>query len=1079
MLKDHPPSPDGGVVSYMARNPVAANLFMLTFLVGGVLMALNIKQEIFPSYELDIINFSMSYPGASPKEVEEGILLAVEEEIRGLQAVKRIEATASEGRAEVSIEILDGFDPNRALQDVKNAIDRISSFPEERERPTIGLVMRASRVLTLSLYGDLDEASLFDYSQRVRDDLLALPEISQVDVWGGRKPEISIEIPQATLRSLGLTLREVANTIRENALDVPAGGIRTEGGEVLLRTSERRVYASEYADIPLISKDDGTKVLLGEVANIIDGFEDADRLNFFNGQPGVLLTVYQTGDEKPLEIADAVYRYIADLGDSLPEMVHADILWDSAVEYRERLNLLAKNGAFGLALVLLTLGLFLAPRLAFWVAMAIPVSIVGSLLFLPAFDASINMMSLFGFIVVLGMVVDNAIIVGENVFYKMQRGLPPTVAAIEGTREMMVPVFFAVGTNIVSFVPLLFVPGQTGRFFKAIPVVVIIVFILSYVECLFVLPAQLCRARLAAKAQSKRSLLAFLGFLQSKSAGAFESFTERVFVPVLRVSLTHRYLTFVLFLAGLALVGAYYESGRINFTFNPSIQSTRVDSEIRVPFGAPFSETKRVADRIEAAGLRAAERLGGQKYLVGRMNIIGRHGSNAADVNFILVPEGERDFTPADFTRVWREEVGDLPGLESLYFEYEVGPSGSAALTIELAHSDRKTLENAASELAGILATYTGVTDINDGFAKGKPQIDFNITSEGRSLGVTANDLGRQVRSAYYGAEALRQQRGRDEVKVMVRLSEAERRSLHDLEEMVIRIPDGGEMPLAQAADVSFGAAYTEIIRVNAKRVLNISANIVPELVNVNKVRADLEAGPLPQLVANHPGLTYSFEGRQREEREALRELRNGLGLALLVIFGMVAALFRSYTQGIVVMMCIPFAVAGAIVAHVIMGYDLSVVSLMGMIALTGVAINGALVLTVTMNESVASGTPFFQAVLEAGHRRFRPIILTSLTTFFGLMPMIVETSIQARFLVPMAIAIGVGVLFSCLVVLTQTLATHMILYDLHCLRARLLGEGRSQRLKEAARSHSPADPAGPGWRRPTTRGDSANEGPS
>jgi multidrug efflux pump subunit AcrB len=565
---------------------------------------------------------------------------------------------------------------------------------------------------------------------------------------------------------------------------------------------------------------------------------------------------------------------------------------------------------------------------------------------------------------------------------------------------------------------------------------VIVVFSVSFIECMFVLPAHLSHARLMAKSQSKRSLLAFLGRLQLRSSAAFELFTDRVFAPFLDLCLRRRYLTSSVFLGALALVGAYYQSGRINFTFNPSIQSTRVDAEVLVPFGAPFSETKRVADRIEAAGLRAAQRFGGAHVLEGRMNIIGRHGSNAADVNLTLVSEEKRDFSPADFTRVWREEVGDLPGLESLYFEYEVGPSGSAALTIELAHPDRETLESAATQLAEVLETYTGVTDVNDGYAKGKPQIDFTIAPEGRSLGITANELGRQVRSSYYGAEALRQQRGRDEVKVMVRLPEKERRSLFDLEELIIRTPEGGEMPLAQAADIGYGAAYTEINRVNAKRVLNISANVVPELVNVNKVRSDLETGPLPQLVANHPGLTYSFEGRQREEREALAELRKGLYLALLVIFGLIAALFRSYLQGLVVMICVPFAVAGALVGHVIMGYDLSIVSVMGMIALTGVAVNGAIVLTVTLNTSVSAGVPFPKAVLDAGQRRFRPILLTSLTTFFGLAPMILETSTQARFLVPMAISLGFGVLFSSVVVLFQTLATHMILHDVQRLLA-------------------------------------------
>lgn len=1043
-----------GLIAYMARNHVAANILMFTFLIGGVITAFFIKQETYPAYELDIIEFSMSYPGAAPEEVEEGILLAVEEEVRGLEAVKRIEARADEGRGSVQIELKEGFDPDRALQDVKVAIDRVSSFPEDAERPTVSLQQRNRSVIALAIYGDLDEASLYQFGERVRNDLLSYPEISQVEIMGGRRPEISIEIPEATLRSLGLSLGDAARIIRENAVDVPAGGVRARSGEILLRTSERKDFASEFGDIPLVSGPDGTKVFLRDVATIREGFEDADRSNHYNGRPGLLIGVTRVGEERPLEIAARVREYLDKLIPTLPENSGAFIMWNSADEYRDRIYLLAKNGFMGLLLVLLILGLFLAPRLAFWVAMGIPVSIVGSLLLLPALDSSINMISLFAFIVTLGMVVDDAVIVGENVYYRMERGEEPLNAAIEGTREMVVPVFYAVATNIIAFVPLLFVPGTTGKFFAALPVVVIAVFSISLIECLFVLPAHLSRARWAAKRQDKRSFLAMLGRIEAKTSHAFDVFTQKGFVPLLNLSLRFRYLTAAVFLASLLLVWGYWESGRINFTFDPSIESTRVDAEVYVPYGAPYEEIKRVADHVEQAGLRAAERLGGaSSILEGRMNTIGRRAANAADVNMVIVPEDQRDFSAAEFVQVWREEVGEVAGLDSLYFEYDVGPSGSAALTIELSHPEREILESAATELAEVLGTYTGVTDINDGFAEGKPQIDFTITPEGRSLGVTAEHLGRQVRSSYYGAEALRQQRGRDEIKVMVRLPEEERRSLHRLEELIIQTPQGGEIPLAQAAEVSYGAAHTEIRRVDGKRVLTLTANIVPELVNANKVRQDLEMGPLPQLASNYPGLSYSFEGRQREQREALARLRLGLAVSMILTFALVAALFGSYLQGAIVMSCIPFAVSSAVVGHVLMGYDLSIVSVFGMIALTGVAVNGAIVLTVTLRDSHRQGTPLPEAILEAGARRFRPIVLTSLTTFFGLAPMILETSTQAKFLVPMAISLGFGVLFSCVVVLFLTLAFHLIVHDFSLLPERLRTGGEVRSRAQEARS--------------------------
>ncbi|RJP35311.1 MAG: efflux RND transporter permease subunit [Phycisphaerales bacterium] len=593
----------------------------------------------------------------------------------------------------------------------------------------------------------------------------------------------------------------------------------------------------------------------------------------------------------------------------------------------------------------------------------------------------------------------------------------------------------AVLTNVVAFVPLLYVPGQTGRFFAAIPLVVITVFLISLFESLFILPAHLAHSR--AVDPRRHGLLPAIARLQTRFAKGFERFTHNVYAPLLALTLRYRGMTVAVFLGGLIVVGAWYESGRLNFTFDPRIEGDRVDAEVRVPFGAPFSETVRVASIIEQAGLRAAERFGPRdKVLAGWMNGAGRLGSNAADVNFVLVPQEQRDFTPADYVQVWREEIGPLPGLESLYFEWEVGPSGSRGLTVQLSHPDRTTLEMAARDLASTLHTYAGVTDIDDGFAAGKPQLDLTITDQARSLGLTHEAVGRQIRHAYYGAEALRMQRARNEVKVLVRLPEAERRSLADLENMIVYTPSGGQMPLVEAVDLTRTRAHTEIRRVNAQRVLTVTANIDPELTNVNKVRADLEANVFPQLNATYPGLTFTYGGRQQEEIDAMKALVQGLGISLAVIFAMLAAVYRSYGEALITMLVVPFAVAAALLGHVVMGYDLSVVSVLGIIATCGVVVNGGLVLTVTMNELVARGVPFETAALEASKRRFRPILLTSLTTFVGLAPMIFETSPQARYLVPMAIALGFGILFSAAVVLLMMPACHLIIRGLSPSRA-------------------------------------------
>ncbi len=1037
-----------GLVGWMAENHVAANMLMLVLLGGGLAAAFTIRQEVFPSYELDIVNFRMAYPGASPEEVEQGIILVVEEQVRGLEVVKRMEATASEGSASVAIELIDGVDPNRAMQDIKTAIDRISSFPEEAENYTLGLALRRSNVIQLTIAGDVDERTLYRFVQSAREDLLMLPEITQVEIQGARRPEISIEIPQHTLRSMSLTLDDVAGMIRRSAIDVPAGGIRTDAGEILLRTTERRDYASQFRDIPIVSLNDGTKVRLGDIASISDGFEIAESERFFNGKRAMELGVYQIGDERPLDIARAVRDYVAELEQRLPDTMTVVTTRDRSIDYRDRMSLLLENGGMGLALVLIVLGLFLSPRLAFWVALGIPVSIIGSLLLLPTLDASINMISLFAFLVTLGIVVDDAVIVGENVWHKLEQGMPRLEAAVEGAREMTLPVLFAVITNIVAFIPLLTVPGTTGRFFGVLPAVIIAVFTISLVECLFVLPAHLGHGKPIEVNTIPRGFIGMLRRVQERFSAGFEWFTERLYGPLLRQCLSHRYLTAALFLAGLAVVGAWYDSGRLEFNFMHQITGDRVDCEVLLPYGSPFEESQRIAKHIEDAGMRAVARAGGPEILDGVSRYLGRVGQNSADINISLVPQSERDITPDEFARIWREEIGDLPGLESMLFEFLVGP-GSQRLTVELTHGEIEIIEAAAATLAAHLATYTGVTEIDDGFAAGKPQLDFTLRPEAQSLGLTPDAVGRQIRHAYFGAEALRQQRGRDEIRVMVRLPQSDAQSMLSLEQLIIMAPDGSEMPLSQAVDMKPGRAYTRINRVNGRRVLNVSAAVIPELANSDKIRGDLLAGFLPQLAAQYPGLKYGFEGQERERTDAMHSLFKGLCFAMLAIFCLLAVLFRSYLQGFVVILSVPFGTAGALIGHVLMGYDLSVISVFGLIAVCGVVVNGGLVLTITMNELRRSGIDWPQAVESASLRRFRPIMLTSLTTFLGLAPMIFESSTQASFLVPMAISLGYGILLSTVVVLLFIPAVHRISHDcqaaVHRTRAIMRGESLSQ----------------------------------
>ena len=1050
-----------GAIAWMARNSVAANLLMWVLIIGGILVGLQLQQEVFPEFELDLVQVLVPYPGASPAEVEQGIILAIEEAVRGLDGVKRVTSNAFEGSGVVQIELLIGTDGNKAQQDMQNAIDRITSFPEEAERPIVSLMTRRREVISLMVYGDHDQRVLHRVAEQVREELLQDPKIVLVELSGIPPLEISIEVPLATLRAYKLTLEEIAQEVGRGAVELPGGGVKTKTGEVLLRTAERRDRGQEFADIPIVSRGDGTEKRLGEIARIIDGFADTDEAALYNGKPAIELKVYRIGDQTPVEVADAVKAHAADLDERLPPGIGVAVWRDWSEVFRDRMSLLLRNARLGLVLVLLLLGLFLEVRLAFWVTMGIPISILGSLLLLPVFDVSINMVSLFGFIVTIGIVVDDAVVVGENVYENRRRGMPHLPAAIRGAQWIAWPVTFSVLTNMVAFLPIFFVPGTMGKMFGCIPAVVICVLFISLIESLFVLPAHLGHQRRT----RDHGFWALLHRIQTPISRMLERAIVRYYRPALVACLRNRYVTVSAGLAILVLTIGFNKAGHIDFTFFPKIDSERVSAGITMPYGSAVEETRAVQERIERAAEEVLARHGGEEISRGLFTHIGSAetgrgggtgtmlggGGHLANVQVYLVPSDQRALTAAEFSRQWREEVGEIPGTESLSYTYSLMGGSGPSIDVELSHTNVRVLELAATELADALRSFQGVRDIDDGFSLGKPQLDFKVRPEARSLGITASMLGSQVRSAFFGAEALRQQRGRDEVKVMVRLPEAERKSEYNVEELLILIPGGGEIPLREAASVTRGRAYTEINRADGRRVLNVTADVVPGAANATKVLDVLERGFLPELMARHPGLAYSLEGEQRWQRESLDSLSTGLTLALIVIYAMLAVAFGSYVQPIVVMFAIPFGLVGATLGHLIMGYDLSLMSMMGMVALSGVVVNDSLVLIHATNENRQKGDSAMESVTAAGARRFRPILLTSLTTFCGLAPMIFETSVQAQFLIPMAVSLGYGILFVTFIALLLVPCLYLIVEDAKRLLGIVLGRDDSQASEEPA----------------------------
>jgi len=1012
-----------GPLAWMTFNRVTPNLLMLFLILGGLYMTTRIKKEVFPEFELDMVRISVAYPGASPEEVETGIVLAIEESVRGIEGIKELTSTAGEGSGVVNVELLADADQQKAYQEIKQQVDRITTFPDDAEEPQVSLLARRREVLNLQIYGGVTERVLREIAEQVRDRLLQSEQITQVDLAGARDVEIHVDVPQARLRAYNLTLADIARAIESASTEVPGGAVETPAGDVMLRIKDRRDWAREFARIPLLVGADGSVVHLDEIATVREDFEDSNRFASYNGQRTIGLEVFRVGDQTPIGVSDAVREAMTEIETDLPAAIHWDINNDRSDVYRSRLELLLKNAFMGLILVLALLGLFLEFKLAFWVTMGLPTSFLGGLLFLPAVGVSINIVSMFAFIIALGIVVDDAIVAGENIYEYRQRGHDPLKAAVLGARDVAVPIGYAILTNVVAFLPLYFVPGTMGKIWMAIPLVVITVFLISWVESLLILPAHLAHTRSTPTSR----LTERLHHRQQRFSAALSRFIVQRYQPFLERCLRWRGLTVAVGVAVLLLVGSYALSGRIGMILMPRVESDRAVVTAVLPAGSPVEQAVAVQQRLVEAMERVGTAHGGEQLLQG---VYAEVNENTVGVTAYLAPPGVRPLSTAKVAQLWREEVGRLVGLESLRFESDRGgPGGGSDLTIELAHRDTAVLDRASARLAEQLEDFPNTKDVDDGFTPGKQQLDFRIKPEGQSLGLTSLEVARQVRYAFSGVVSLRQQRGRNEVAVRVRLPEEERSSEYHIENLLIRTPAGTFVPLLEVAEVTRGRAYTSINRREARRTVTVSAGVEPSG-EVGQVKATLDARILPQLIQDFPGLTVSYQGRQARMAESTGGLKAGFLMALLAIYFLLAIPFRSYVQPLIVMLAIPFGVIGAILGHLLMGYNLSLISMMGIVALSGVVVNDSLVLIDYANRLRLGGETTHGAVVNAGVRRFRPIILTTLTTFGGLAPMIFETSRQARFLIPMALSLGFGILFATLITLLLVPCLYLLIED-------------------------------------------------
>jgi multidrug efflux pump subunit AcrB len=966
--------------------------------------------------------------------------------------VKKISSTAAEGVGAVTIQALTGTSPRDLLDDVKAQVDSIDTFPDEAEEPIVSEVTIRHHVISVAVAGDADELTLKRLGEQVRDELSALPEISQVDLVGARPYEIAIEVPEETLRRYGLTFDEVAAVVRTSSLDLPGGLVRAESGEILLRTKGQAYTGADFRALVVRTRPDGTRILLGDIAEVRDGFAETDKIVRFDGHPAVVLDIHRVGDQSALTISSTVREYVERAARRMPPGIAITVWNDEARILRSRLHTLVNDGVQGLLLVFVNLALFLQMRLALWVTFSIPMSLLGTLWVMPGLDVSLNLLSLFCFIMVLGIVVDDATVIAESVYQKKEKGLSGLAASIEGATELAKPVVFGVLTTCCAFLPMLWLPGVTGKVMRTFPLTVIPALLFSLVDSQLTLPSHLKhvlvhgeRFESGIARRWKRTQAACNAWLQR--------FVDDVYRPALERALVWRYQTAAVAFAIVALTAGAVSGGWVRMSWFPEAEADNVVAIVTMPLGTPKETTAAVLARLEASAKTLAAELdaespteggafhhvltsvGEQPYGAAQRRNMGLDaasvgGGHLGEVNIELAPAEERRFDSAEVARRWRELTGPVPDAVELLYTASLFNPGPA-IAIQLSSPRMDDLQHAAARLRDAIARYPGTYGVADSFRPGKEEIKLTILPEGQALGLTLSDLARQVRQGFYGEEAQRVVRGREDVKVMVRYPERGRRTLATLEDMRIRAPAGAEVPFATVARAEFGRGYAIIRRAERQRIVEVTAEVDVRAGNANEIVADLESTLLPTLMAEYQGLTYGFEGEQREQRETMRGMLAGLGVSLVMIFALMAIPLNSYVHPLMVMSAIPFGVVGAVFAHVIVGLHLTFLSIFGIVALIGVVVNDSLVLVDYINERCAEGRPPDEVVREAGPARFRAIFLTGSTTFIGLVPILVERSLQAQFLKPMAVSLGFGVVFSTFVSLVLVPCLYLIVEDL------------------------------------------------
>ncbi len=1070
------------VIRWFSRNHVAANFLMLAVLLAGFYTWFQLRKEIFPEVSIDVISVGVPYPNASPEDVEEGVVIPVEEAIADLNGIREINSVAAENMGIVTVMVENGYEVRDIMDDIKVRVDAIDNFAEEAERPVLEELLLTSQVLSIAVSGDVDERSLRRVAEDVRTGLLnfkpAKPkfditnpvpfivsalrkdtEITKVELAAVLPYEISIETSEEKLLQFGLTIGEVADAVRRASQDLPGGSVKTSAGEVVIRALGKPDESWQFGEIVVISRPDGSVVKLRELARVIDGFAEVEMSNSFDGRKSILVNVYRTGEQDTLRIREAVEDYLNYSRAEIPKGIGLEIWNDTSVYLKGRVALLKRNGTWGLILVFLVLALFLRPSLAFLVALGIPVSFAGGIWLMPQMGISINMISLFAFILVLGIVVDDAIIVGENVYRRMRGGEDPKEASWRGTHEVGMVVIFGVLTTMMAFTPMLGLSGVSGKIWPNIPLIVIPTLMFSLVQSKLVLPAHLALLR---KSDPNRKTW-ILGRVQRGISYGLERFVIGVYSPFLKFCLRNRYIVLSIFLGVLCVTVGLVKGKWIRSMFFPQVEADLVIARYELPRGVPYRSALEATRQLEREALDLAgssdlrtrddkpivrhilASAGVQPFVTDFSAAAGgvSTGNNIGEVTMELAPSAERDVSADEIVRRWRERVKSIPGAVELTFVAQAAGGGNA-IDILLTGKNQKQLRAAADFLRGKLAGYAGVIDIADTDRPGKRELVFEeLTPEGRAAGLRLGDVATQVRRAFYGVEVQRLQRGYDEVKVMVRYPEEERKSVENFEQMKLRTAEGS-MPLMQAVRVTERRGPDTVRRSQRNRAIRITADVDRSRANSNDVVKRFKEEGLSEISSRFPGVEYGFEGEQSDQAESVREIGTGFIFALIAMYVLMAIPLRSYLQPLIIMSVIPFGIVGAVFGHMIMGTELSIMSMCGFVALAGVVVNDSLLMVDYVNRNRVASASVVEAAVKAGGVRFRAILLTSLTTFAGLIPMLLETDMQARFLIPMAISLGFGILFATTITLLLVPSAYVILEDLRRSVRWMTGRGES-----------------------------------